>query len=77
MIPDLFRYEEGIELNEEVVLMTTKGEALALGTALMTTAVKGTVETLFYYDHLELFVANSVKTPLDNVITGVVAKLST
>ncbi|KAF9367023.1 centromere/microtubule-binding protein cbf5, partial [Podila verticillata] len=30
MIPGLLRYESGIEVNEEVVLMTTKGEAIAL-----------------------------------------------
>ncbi|CAJ0826227.1 15974_t:CDS:10 [Entrophospora sp. SA101] len=44
MVPGLLRYEEGIELNEEVVIMTTKGEAIALGIALMTTAVMGTVD---------------------------------
>ncbi|CAG8786984.1 45388_t:CDS:10 [Gigaspora margarita] len=44
MIPGLLRYEEGIEINEEVVLMTTKGEAIALGIALMTTVVMGTVD---------------------------------
>ncbi|KAI3641650.1 hypothetical protein MIR68_000320, partial [Amoeboaphelidium protococcarum] len=37
MIPGLLRYENGIEQNEEVVLMTTKGEAIALGIAQMTT----------------------------------------
>ena len=31
MIPGLLRYESGIEMNEEVVIMTTKGEAIALG----------------------------------------------
>lgn len=31
MIPGLLRYESGIELNQEVVMMTTKGEAIALG----------------------------------------------
>ncbi len=31
MIPGLLRYADGIEVNEEVVLMTTKGEAIALG----------------------------------------------
>ncbi|KAG8906192.1 centromere/microtubule-binding protein cbf5 [Tulasnella sp. 403] len=35
MIPGLLRYEAGIEVNEEVVLMTTKGEAIALGIAQM------------------------------------------
>ena len=31
MLPGLLRYESGIELNQEVVMMTTKGEAVALG----------------------------------------------
>ena len=31
MLPGLLRYEDGIELNSEVVMMTTKGEAIALG----------------------------------------------
>ncbi|KAJ3192624.1 centromere/microtubule-binding protein cbf5 [Irineochytrium annulatum] len=38
MIPGLLRYQSGIELHEEVVLMTTKGEAIALGIATMSTA---------------------------------------
>ncbi|XP_075213439.1 dyskerin pseudouridine synthase 1 Nop60B [Lycorma delicatula] len=38
MLPGLLRYEDGIELNQEVVIVTTKGEAIALGIALMTTA---------------------------------------
>lgn len=37
MIPGLLRYEQGIEVNEEIVLMTTKGEAIALGIAQMST----------------------------------------
>jgi H/ACA ribonucleoprotein complex subunit 4 len=37
MIPGLLRFEAGIELHEEVVLMTTKGEAIALGIAQMGT----------------------------------------
>jgi len=44
MIPGLLRYEGGIEVNEEVVLMTTKGEAIAIGVAQMTTAVMVTVD---------------------------------
>jgi H/ACA ribonucleoprotein complex subunit 4 len=35
MIPGLLRFESGIELHEEVILMTTKGEAIALGIAQM------------------------------------------
>ena len=31
MIPGLLRYESGIEMNLEIVIMTTKGEAIALG----------------------------------------------
>ena len=31
MIPGVLRFENNIEVNEEVVLMTTKGEAIALG----------------------------------------------
>lgn len=37
MIPGLLRYEKGIELYDEVVLMTTKGEAIAIGIAQMST----------------------------------------
>lgn len=37
MIPGLLRYESDIEVNEEVVLMTTKGEAIAIGIAMMAT----------------------------------------
>ncbi|KAB5576033.1 pseudouridine synthase [Coniochaeta sp. 2T2.1] len=37
MLPGLLRYESGIEHHEEVVLMTTKGEAIALGIAQMST----------------------------------------
>ena len=35
----LLRYECGIDVNDEVVLMTTKGEAIAVGIAQMTTSV--------------------------------------
>jgi len=44
MIPGLLRYESGIEVGEDVVLMTTKGEAIALGVAQMTTAVMATCD---------------------------------
>ncbi|ORY28483.1 pseudouridine synthase [Naematelia encephala] len=37
MIPGLLRYEADIEVHEEVVLMTTKGEAIAIGIAMMST----------------------------------------
>lgn len=38
MLPGLLRFESGIEVGEEVVLMTTKGEAIAIGIAQMSTA---------------------------------------
>jgi H/ACA ribonucleoprotein complex subunit 4 len=38
MLPGLLRFENGVEINEEVVLMTTKGEAIAIGIAQMATA---------------------------------------
>lgn len=44
MIPGLLRFADGIELNDEVVLMTTKGEAIAIAIAQMTTAVMATVD---------------------------------
>ncbi|KAI3850124.1 hypothetical protein MKW92_036043 [Papaver armeniacum] len=44
MIPGLLRFENDIVNGEEVVLMTTKGEAIALGIAEMTTAVMATCD---------------------------------
>ena len=44
MIPGLLRFEDGIEVNEELVIMTTKGEAVALGIAEMNTAVMATCD---------------------------------
>ena len=31
MLPGVLRYEDGIEVNEQVVIVTTKGEAVAIG----------------------------------------------
>ena len=31
MLPGVLRYEDGIEVNEQIVIVTTKGEAIALG----------------------------------------------
>lgn len=31
MLPGVLRYEDGIEIDEEIVMVTTKGEAIALG----------------------------------------------
>lgn len=44
MIPGLLRYADDIDVNEVVVLMTTKGEAIALGIAEMTTSVMSEVD---------------------------------
>lgn len=44
MIPGLLRYENDIALHEEIVLMTTKGEAIALAIAQMTTVELATCD---------------------------------
>jgi len=44
MIPGLLRFADGIEVNDEVVMVTTKGEAIAVGIAQMTTAVMATCD---------------------------------
>jgi len=44
MVPGLLRYEGNIEVGDECVLMTTKGEAIAIGIAEMTTAVMATCD---------------------------------
>ena len=45
MLPGLLRFADGVEVGDEVVMMTTKGEAIAVGIAQMTTAV------MAYCDH--------------------------
>jgi H/ACA ribonucleoprotein complex subunit 4 len=40
MLPGLLRYESGIELNQELVMMTTKGEAVALGIVIVKFEIK-------------------------------------
>ena len=37
MLPGVLRYEDGIEMDQEIVICTTKGEAICLGIARMTT----------------------------------------
>ncbi|RMD41384.1 hypothetical protein DV735_g3739, partial [Chaetothyriales sp. CBS 134920] len=44
MIPGLLRFEAGIDVHEEVVLITTKGEAIALGIAQMSTVELSTCD---------------------------------
>jgi len=44
MIPGLLRFADSIEVGQEVVLMTTKGEAIAVAIAQMTTAVMATCD---------------------------------
>jgi len=43
-LPGVLRFENGIEVGEEVVLMTTKGEAIAIGHALMTSSTMATCD---------------------------------
>jgi len=44
MIPGLLRFADDIDIGQEVVLMTTKGEAIAVALAQMTTAVMATCD---------------------------------
>lgn len=44
MLPGVLRYDDGIEINDEIVIVTTKGEAVALAIAQMTTAVIATCD---------------------------------
>ena len=44
MIPGLLRYESGVEVGEECVLITTKGEAIAVAVAQMNTAIMATCD---------------------------------
>ncbi|XP_028671924.1 H/ACA ribonucleoprotein complex subunit DKC1 [Erpetoichthys calabaricus] len=44
MLPGVLRYEDGIEMNQEIVVITTKGEAICIAIALMTTAVISTCD---------------------------------
>jgi len=44
MVPGLLRFAEDIDIGTEVVLMTTKGEAIAVAIAQMTTAVMATCD---------------------------------
>merc|ERR1712217_940074 len=44
MIPGVLRFEKNIEVGTEIVMMTTKGEAIAIGVAQMTTAVISSVD---------------------------------
>ncbi|KAF9793671.1 hypothetical protein SFRURICE_002330 [Spodoptera frugiperda] len=38
LLPGILRYEDGIEIDQEIVIVTTKGEAVALAIAMMTTS---------------------------------------
>ena len=44
MLPGVLRYESGIEIGKEIVLITTKGEAIAIAIAAMTTSTIATCD---------------------------------
>ncbi|KAK0417211.1 hypothetical protein QR680_012883 [Steinernema hermaphroditum] len=44
LIPGLLRFEDGIEIGQEIVVCTTKGEAICIATAQMTTGTIGLVD---------------------------------
>lgn len=57
MLPGVLRYEDGIEVNDEIVIVTTKGEAVALG---MYDALS--IQINFYGSvfHLKLYSAQNI-----------------
>lgn len=57
MLPGVLRYEDGIEVNDEIVIVTTKGEAVALG---MYYAIS--IQINFYHTlyHLELYNVHNI-----------------
>lgn len=61
MLPGVLRYEDGIEIDEEIVVITTKGEAVALGRFNESIALKSILKCLkskikIIYLFCELFV---------------------
>jgi len=44
LLPGVLRYDDGIEVDQQIVIVTTKGEAIALAIAQMTTAVMSTCD---------------------------------
>jgi len=44
LLPGVLRFEDGIEMNQEIVVVTSKGEAICLAIALMTTASMSTCD---------------------------------
>lgn len=40
MLPGVLRYDDGIELNMEIVIVSTKGEAVALGSFITNFIIK-------------------------------------
>lgn len=44
LLPGVLRFDDGIEVDQQIVIVTTKGEAIALGIAQMTTAVMSTCD---------------------------------
>merc|ERR1712216_283535 len=44
MIPGILRFEKNVEVGSKIVMMTTKGEAIATGIAQMTSAVIASVD---------------------------------
>ena len=49
MLPGVLRYESNIEVGAQVVLITTKGEAIALAIAQMTTSTIATCDHAMLY----------------------------
>lgn len=44
MLPGVLQYEDDIKVNQEIVVITTKGEVICMAITLMTTAVISTCD---------------------------------
>lgn len=84
MIPGLLRYADGIEVGAEVVLMTTKGEAVALGMYSMTSQpairparsrVPPCISWRPDFTHATLGIAQMTTSTMASCDHGIVAKI--
>ena len=74
MLPGVLMYDQGIELNEEIVIVTTKGEAVAIGKYIfkVTVMFSSTLFNFSYYSsktvqlnvHFIIFIFNLQNTYL-------------
>lgn len=77
MLPGVLRYEDGIEVNEQIVLMTTKGEAIAIGNACLPLATRLDLSWIqsMKYGSMVAAIALMTSAVMASCDHGIVAKL--